>query len=419
MIANFVSSPSPTGKGFPPIPPQEHEFDMHALPHVFLRLSSTLCALLASAFPACALAPLPSQPIQVPMAAESFTLSAPNGGSASSGPQFLEYLGRKSVYLPSGLLGVKGSKMRDGTIGVDIATKQDALFTGIAFRIESDANLEIVYLRPGATDTIEAMQYTPRLNGDAIWQLLNTNHEKANAHFPKDQWFHIRLVVSGRTCTVFMNNNPEPTMTVTNLRRGDSEGSIGLWGLGGGAYFSNLSYTPSPDRAPLANLPPFEGAGVISDWELSPAFDAADVDAATYPSSTSQWEKVHAEDPGFVLVNRYRTSPAMFPMPSHEEMQKGRVKGAKVVFARANITSAAAENKILKIGYSDDIVVYLNGKPIFSGKNALGYRRDDALGVFGLNDQAPIHLKQGDNELMVAVTEYNGGWAFECKLSEE
>ena len=352
------------------------------------------------------------------MSTESFVLTNPNGGSAAS-PQFAEYLGRKSVYLPSGLISVKDSRMRDGTIDVDVATKPNALFAGIAFRTESDANLEIVYLRPGLTDTVEAMQYTPRLNGDAIWQLLNSNHEKAKAHFPKDQWFHIKLVVSGRTCTVFMNNNSEPTMTVTNLRRGDTEGSIGLWGLGGGAYFSNLSYTLSPARTPVADLPLFEEEGLVSNWELSPALDAADVDAATYPTAITQWEKVHAEDPGFVLVNRYRTSPAMFPMPSREEMSKGHVKGAKVVFARAHIASPAAVDNILKIGYSDDIVVYLNGKPVFSGKNALSFRSDDALGVFGLNDQAPIHLKAGDNELLVAVTEYNGGWAFECKLSRQ
>ena len=61
-------------------------------------------------------------------------------------------------------------------------------------------------------------------------------------------------------------------------------------------------------------------------------------------------------------------------------------------------------------------MVYLNSKPVFSGKNALGYRSDDALGAFGLNDQAAIHLNAGENELLVAVTEYNGGWAFECKL---
>jgi hypothetical protein len=360
----------------------------------------------------------PSQRVEVPMSPESFLLSAPNGASPT-GPQFLNYLGRKAVYLPSGLLSVKGSTMRDGTIDVDVATKAGALFAGIAFRIESDANLEIVYLRPGLSDTLEAMQYTPRLNGDAIWQLLNTSHEKANAHFPKDQWFHVKLVVSGRTCTVFMNNNSDPTMTVTNLRRGDSEGVIGLWGLGGGAYFSNLTYTASPDRAPLAELPPFKEPGLISDWELSPAFDAAEVDAATYPTPITQWDKVRAEDPGLVLVNRYRTSPAMFPMPSREDMRKGRVKGAKVVFGRAHIASPGAADKILTIGYSDDIVVYLNGKAVFSGKNALSYRSDDALGVFGLNDRVPIHLNAGENELVVAVTEYNGGWAFECKLSAE
>jgi len=396
---------------------------MHVLPlHAFLRpsvggLGRTIVfsTLLIACFSASLLNASPSQPIQVPMSPESFVLSKPNGAS-NAGPQFLDYLGRKAVYLPSGLISVKDSKMRDGIIDVDVATKTGALFTGIAFRIESDANLEMVYLRPGLTDTLEAMQYTPRLNGDAIWQLLNTSHEKANAHFPKNQWFHIKLVVSGRTCTVFMNNSPNPTMMVTNLRRGDTEGAIGLWGLGGGAYFSNLSYTPGHARPPSPDLPPFEEAGVITSWELSPAFDTADVDPAAYPTSVAQWEEVQSEDPGFVLINRYRTSPAMFPMPSREELRKGRVKGAKVVFARAHLASTNPADRILQIGYSDDIVVYLNGDLVFSGKNALGYRSDDALGAFGLNDQAAIHLNAGENELLVAVTEYNGGWAFECKL---
>ena len=225
----------------------------------------------------------------------------------------------------------------------------------------------------------------------------------------------MKIVVRGRTCTLFLNASKVPTLIVTNLRRGDSEGGIALWALGGG-YFSNLSYNPLPDRKPLPNLLPFERAGLLSDWELSPAFDAGDVDADKYPASISQWEKEHAEDPGFVLVNRYRSSPAMFPMPSREEMRKGRVKGAKVVFARTYISSVNGDERTLKIGYSDDIVVYLNRKQIFSGKNALSYRSDDSLGTFGLNDETHIHLNPGDNELLVAVTEYNGGWAFECEL---
>jgi len=375
------------------------------------------CVLTVAALAGCFISVSKAQPIPVPMSPASFEIDASRTGSSERAIQFGDFLGRRAVYLPSGFLNVKGAKFRDGTVEFDVASKPQGLFLGIGFRIESEANMEVVYLRPNASDTIEAVQYTPRLNGDAIWQLLNSSHEKASAHIPENQWIHMKIVVRGRTCTLFLNASKVPTLVVTNLRRGDSEGGIALWALGGGGYFSNLNYRPSPGRKPLPNLPPYKRAGLLSDWELSPAFDAGDVDTDEYPTSTSKWENVHAEDPGFVLVNRYRSSPAMFPMPSREEMRKGRVKGAKVVFARTYISSPKAAEKILKIGYSDDIVVYLNRKRIFSGKNALSYRDDGSLGTFGLNDQTDIHLNPGDNELLVAVTEYNGGWAFECELS--
>jgi hypothetical protein len=375
------------------------------------------CVLTVAALAGCFSSVSQAQSIPVPMSPESFEVDTARTGSSERAIQFGDFLGRRAVYLPSGFLNVKGAKFRDGTVEFDVASKPQGLFLGIGFRIESEANMEVVYLRPNASDTIEAVQYTPRLNGDAIWQLLNSNHEKASAHIPENQWIHMKIVVRGRTCTLFLNASKVPTLVVTNLRRGDSEGGIALWALGGGGYFSNLNYRPSPGRKPLPNLPPYKRAGLLSNWELSPAFDAGDVDADEYPASISKWEKVHAEDPGFVLVNRYRSSPAMFPMPSREEMRKGRVKGAKVVFARTYISSQNPAEKILKIGYSDDIVVYLNRKRIFSGKNALSYRDDASLGTFGLDDQTDIHLNPGDNELLVAVTEYNGGWAFECELS--
>jgi hypothetical protein len=376
-----------------------------------------LCSLPVATLAGCFLSISQAQHITVPTSPERFDTYTPKTGSSAGALQFGEFLGRRAVYLPSGLLAVTGAHFRDGIVEADVASKPGGLFVGLAFRVESEANMEIVYLRPFVSDTIEAVQYTPRFNGDIIWQLLNSSHEKASAHIPENQWIHMRIVVSGRTCRVFLNGSKAPSLTVTNLRRGDSEGGVGLWSLGGGGYFSNLSYTPLPDRKPLPKPLPFRRADLLSDWELSPSFDAGVVDANKYPAAITQWEKVYAEDPGFVLVNRYRSSPAMFPMPSREEMRKGRVKGAKVVFARTHISSMKGDEKILKIGYSDDIVIYLNGNPIFSGKNALSYRDDNSLGTFGLDDQAHIHLKPGDNELLVAVTEYNGGWAFECELS--
>ncbi len=378
-----------------------------------------LCTLIPFALIGYAFSVTQAQSISVPMTPGSFELASSRTGSSGDGIQFGEFLGRRALYLPSGLLTVNAARFRDGIVDADVASKPGGLFLGIAFRVESEANMEVLYLRPGASDTIEAMQYTPRLNGDAIWQLLNSDHEKAKAHIPQNQWIHVKIVVRGRTCRVFLNASKVPTLVVTNLRRGDSEGGIALWSLGGGGYFSNLSYTVLPARNPIPDLPPFRRAGLLSNWELSPAFDAGDVDADKYPTSIPQWEKVNAEDPGFVLINRYRTSPAMFPMPSREQMRIGHVKGAKVVFARTYISSAAGEEKILKLGYSDEIVLYLNRKPIFGEKNALSYRDDDALGKFGINNAIPIHLQPGKNELLVAVTEYNGGWAFQCELSPD
>jgi hypothetical protein len=370
--------------------------------------------LIVSALTGCMFSVMHAQPVQVPMSPDNFEIPASPSGNAI---QFGEFLGRRAVYLPSGFLNVKGATFRDGIVDADVASKPDGLFIGIAFRVESEANMEVIYFRPFASDTIEAVQYTPRLNGDAIWQLLNSSHEKAKAHIPQNQWIHVKLVVSGRTCKLFLNGSNDPALEVTNLRRGDSEGGIALWSLGGGGYFSNLSYTLLPARRPLPDLPPFRRAGLLTDWELSPAYDAGDVDADKYPTSVAQWDKVNAEDPGFVLINRYRTSPAMFPMPPREEMRNGHVKGAKVVFARTYISSAAGEEKVMKLGYSDDVVFYLNRKLIFSGKNAMSYRSDDSMGVFGLNDSIDLHLEPGQNELLLAVTEYNGGWAFQCELS--
>src|SRR4051812_49423397 len=216
-----------------------------------------ISTLIVYALIGCVFSVMHAQPVRVPMSPDNFeTATAPTGPSGNA-IQFGEFLGRRAVYLPSGLLTVKAASFRDGIVEADMASKPGSLFLGLAFRIESEANLEIVYFRPAVSDTIEAVQYTPRLNGDAIWQLLNSNHEKARAHIPQNQWIHVKLAVRGRTCSVFLNASKIPSLVVTNLRRGDSEGGIALWSLGGGGYFSNISYTVLPARKPLPDLPPY------------------------------------------------------------------------------------------------------------------------------------------------------------------
>ena len=124
-------------------------------------------------------------------------------------------------------------------------------------------------------------------------------------------------------------------------------------------------------------------------------------------------------------MNRYRrTSNAGIPVdsttgePLVDRIMDNRVPGSKVVFARATIQSRTAERRRLLFGYSDGAVVYLNGQPLFFGMNASRLRSQD-LGQSALDRVGSVlyvPLKAGKNELVFAVTEYTGGWAYWARL---
>ncbi len=106
------------------------------------------CVLTVAALAGCFISVSQAQPIPVPMSPENFDIDTSMTGSSERAIQFGEFLGRRAVYLPSGFLKRERAKFRDGTLDVDVARKPGGLFVGIAFRVESEANMEIVYLRP-------------------------------------------------------------------------------------------------------------------------------------------------------------------------------------------------------------------------------------------------------------------------------
>jgi hypothetical protein len=89
-----------------------------------------------------------------------------------------------------------------------------------------------------------------------------------------------------------------------------------------------------------------------------------------------------------------------------------------VVFARATIRADRAGPRRMLFGYSDGAVVYLNGQRLFFGMNASRLRSPE-LGLSALDRVGSalyLPLRQGKNELVFAVTEYTGGWAFWARL---
>ena len=377
-------------------------------------MTTTLLAALLS------LAPAPSSPIEIPLDAgrwiigdENFKLD-PADRQLRNG-EIVDFLGRRAMRVSKGLFRARDVDFRDGTIDADIAFAANGVFFGVVFRAASADQYEVVFFRPGASGTTQAIQYTPGLLGANVWQLYTGPGSTASAEIRRERWIHVRIVVRGAEARLFLDGAAEPALIVPELRSGNARGSIGFWGHMGDAYFADIRYTPGPD-APSAARPDFL-PGALTDWELSEIFDAERLDPSVFPTVGSlKWERVKAENPGMVVINRYRRSPNVLP-PDRDERVRGLRTGGKFVLARTTIRSDRDEIRRLKLGYSDEVVVFLNGAPVYSGNNSLYFREPKFLGLLdGQGDSVYLPLRKGDNEVVLAVTEYFGGWGFQCLL---
>ena len=362
-----------------------------------------------------------AQSIPVPLTKDVWVVSQKHfkleqDEDSSRNGEIVEFQGRRSLRVSKGLFYARGVEFRNGTIEVEMAPGPNGRFLGIAFRVQSEADYEVIFFRPGASGTTQAVQYTPGLLGANAWQIYTGPGYTAAANVPRNEWIHVRLVVSGVVARLFLDRAAEPSLVVRDLKLGDSKGSIGFWGHMGDAYFANLSYTPDAAAHDPRAKPEFL-PGALTDWELSQMFDATETNPAVYPGVHGlKWESVAAESPGMVVINRYRESPNVLP-PERADRLRGDVRGGKVVFARTTIHSDRDEIRKMSFGYSDEAVVFLNGAPIYAGNNTLSFRQPEFVGLLdAASDAVYLPLKKGENELLLAVTEFFGGWGFLCKL---
>lgn len=335
-----------------------------------------------------------------------------------------EYQGRKSLLLDGGAAILKDFEMRDGVIDVDIATSAKRGFVGFDFRLDNDGNnYEEVYLRQHKSGLPDAMQYTPVLNTGRNWQIYNGPGFTGAVDIPKDEWFHLRLEVAGAQARLYVKDMSKPALVMDDLKSGVQKGQVALYDLTGATYFSNFEVRQMADVPWERHLPPM-ALGAITKWSLSPSYDALarnlERPLTGAERDAIKWQDVAAEPPGFVVINRYRESP--HPRVTFQGDFSKRLEpqpGMKVVYARTMIESEREQVKKLEIGYSDDVSVFLNGKILYKGRSAQGFRDPGFLGIMNPeNDVVYLPLKKGSNELMLAVSELGGGWGFVCRLVE-
>jgi hypothetical protein len=70
----------------------------------------------------------------------------------------------------------------------------------------------------------------------------------------------------------------------------------------------------------------------------------------------------------------------------------------------------------LDFGYSDDITVFLDRRPLFFGESSFRSRDSEFMGIVGLNDTLYLDLEEGRHELVFSVAEGFGGWGFMASL---
>lgn len=335
-----------------------------------------------------------------------------------------EYLGRKCLLLDGGAAILKDFEMRDAVIDVDVATPAIRGFFGFDFRLANEGKEgEEVYLRQHKSGQPDAMQYTPVLSTGRNWQIYNGPGFTGAVDIPKDAWFHLRLEVTGAQAKLYVKDMDKPALVMDDLKSGVQKGQVALIDLLGATYFSNFEIRATPDVAWERHLPPMMPE-ILTKWSLSPSFDALgrdlEIPLTQAESAAMKWQEVEAEPPGFVVLYRYREAP--HPRVTFQGDFSKRLDpqpGMKVLYARTTIESDREQVKKLDIGYSDDVSVFLNGKILYRGRSAQGFRDPGFLGIVNLeNDAVYLPLQKGSNELMLAVSELGGGWGFICRLKE-
>lgn len=317
----------------------------------------------------------------------------------------MRYLDRPSLFLSGGIALMPDVQLADGVIELDVAMHGQPGFAGVLFRGQSPDDYELIYLRTHRSRQWDAVQYTPIFALQEAWQLYVGEGYNGAAELPLNRWVHLKIEIQGRTARVYVDRALEPQLTVTDLKRPWARGRVGLWGRSGAANFSNVTATAAPGalppEAPALAAPP----GVLTRWALGPATKADPAPMTRLPAVGGRWEEVRAESTGIVNIARYRR-PAPGPRQQPDR-----------VLARAILRAAAPRRVRVAFGYSDDVTVFHDGRPIFSGRNAYLERDGSALGTMTLGaDVVFVDLEAGANELVFAVDERFGGWGVAARV---
>jgi hypothetical protein len=352
------------------------------------------------------------------LALQAVSLDDPSWGySPAAASRVTDYLGRRALVIGSGRAARPDIRFVDGTVEFDMAVTGGRAFAYLQFRMTSDTAYEEVYFRPHKNGLPDAVQYAPVHQGISAWQFHHGPGGTAPAEFDRGGWTHVRIEVHGPSLAVFVGSVSTPQLVVPRLARAPAEGYLALRNfLPAGVDpqrhatgFANLVVKPgvvSWDFSKIAPAPPV-APGTIMRWEVTPTFapDSGPVRALPGRVMRGEWRSVPADRRGLVSFAEHLLVP------------DGIRRWATL--ARLRLTSPGEKTVRLAFGFSDEVTVFLNGRPIMSGDQRYSFDNPRQEGVIGFH-QALVYLplRAGENELILAISDGFGGWGVMGKLEE-
>lgn len=326
------------------------------------------------------------------------------------GAAVASYLGKSALRLGTGNAYRRDVRLEDGTIELDLATTGRRSFFYVQFRMQSDGEFEEIYLRPHKTGLGDALQYNPVYRGESNWQLYHGEGATAAVEIPREEWVHLKIVLRGERAAVFVGDVKEPRLLVHRLARPAASGYLALRSFvpEGGAEpqtsFANVVARPGAIDFVFPELgeEPEAPSGIVREWLVSEPFVTTDGPITGLPAA-SGWKKLETEPSGLLVLLRHIARP-----------KRGE---RATVLAKQTFTSATPARVPFHLGYSDEVTLFLNGEPLFTADDSYSYDRPRREGLIGL-DQATVYLplREGENELVLAVTDVFGGWGLMGQL---
>jgi len=316
---------------------------------------------------------------------------------------------------------LKNHIFSNGTIEFDVELIGMG-FPGINFRMSDDKkNGENFYIRsfgPVSPETRTTLQYAAIIDGMSIWDL--SDEYQAGATIYQEGWNHVKLVIAGKQMQAFVNDMSRPALIVPELEGWRDSGYISLTG---NVIYANLSIKPSAteDLGPMSGyVSTYNDTRYIKNWMVTTPVNfpfGKDVSmplpgaygkivTSDLPDSTTKWSEIKAESRAIVNLSRKFGS-----VPDDAR---------RLAWLKTTIQSSKAQERILNIGFSDEVWIFINGQILHVDKNYFGTPSQKLSKGRCIIENTSIRLplKEGSNEIMIGLANYFYGWGIVARLDD-